>query len=253
MKVCECNDGWTGQNCSQKVTVCNSMPCMNGGTCEVSISENITYYCVCPEEYTGKHCQESIDNRDSGIMNHYDDDVSGDGDGESAETSTGGIVGGVVAGILLIIAIALVVCFIIYKRRKRNETTDNQTDDNESMHHHNVTYEDKLTFTAVTMTTNDVTDGATQRKESDVYYSSIGDPHKQNDYTVADVTKQGNGGHHPAQPEIQQRMDNRSTEDGFVDNIAYETADDVAELDADGGKGSNEGEGFVENVAYEGL
>jgi len=52
---CKCKEGWTGENCEIDTHFCeNNQPCHNGGTC---LSEEGTFICICPPEYTGKTCE----------------------------------------------------------------------------------------------------------------------------------------------------------------------------------------------------
>ncbi|KAG9276492.1 cubilin [Astyanax mexicanus] len=52
--VCNCDPGWTGQNCDQNINECASNPCQNGGTCTDGING---YTCTCTSQWTGPQCQ----------------------------------------------------------------------------------------------------------------------------------------------------------------------------------------------------
>eukprot|EP00057_Strongylocentrotus_purpuratus_P006238 XP_011660712.1 PREDICTED: MAM and LDL-receptor class A domain-containing protein 1 [Strongylocentrotus purpuratus] len=55
---CECEIGWTGQNCETAFYICDHEPCREGYICHEK--ENYDYTCLCPEGYQGYHCQEEI-------------------------------------------------------------------------------------------------------------------------------------------------------------------------------------------------
>ncbi|KAM9307657.1 cubilin [Gastrophryne carolinensis] len=52
--ICECDPGWTGTNCSVKISNCSSNPCLNGGIC---IENMDGYMCNCSSGWTGFHCE----------------------------------------------------------------------------------------------------------------------------------------------------------------------------------------------------
>lgn len=43
-----------GTHCEQQIPLCDSNPCLNGGTCEL---HNGAFRCICPQNYTGSRCQ----------------------------------------------------------------------------------------------------------------------------------------------------------------------------------------------------
>ena len=47
---CECEPGWTGQNCEHVINECQKNPCLHGGTCVDTIN---AYYCECAPGFTG--------------------------------------------------------------------------------------------------------------------------------------------------------------------------------------------------------
>jgi len=47
---CECDPGWTGQNCDNDINECHSNPCRNSGTCVDTING---FYCECAAGFTG--------------------------------------------------------------------------------------------------------------------------------------------------------------------------------------------------------
>nr|XP_039259530.1 protein crumbs-like [Styela clava] len=53
-RKCQCMGGYMGENCENNV--CDSSPCTNGGTCELSTKEPY-YTCVCQPEYRGTQCK----------------------------------------------------------------------------------------------------------------------------------------------------------------------------------------------------
>jgi len=47
----------TGEYCESKVDACQSIPCLNNGTC-ISSSLTSSYTCTCPLGFTGRHCSQ---------------------------------------------------------------------------------------------------------------------------------------------------------------------------------------------------
>ncbi|XP_036418993.1 protein crumbs homolog 2a [Colossoma macropomum] len=56
--VCQCQPGYTGENCSVNINECVSEPCQNGGTCEDLVNG---YVCLCADGFTGVECEVDID------------------------------------------------------------------------------------------------------------------------------------------------------------------------------------------------
>ncbi|KAJ8031643.1 IgGFc-binding protein [Holothuria leucospilota] len=54
-----CQEGWTGNNCNERITCRNSDPCQNGGTCQ-NVDINQGYECICTDEFTGRHCEKQV-------------------------------------------------------------------------------------------------------------------------------------------------------------------------------------------------
>ncbi|CAF3016772.1 unnamed protein product [Rotaria sp. Silwood2] len=52
---CVCPSEYSGSRCEIH-DLCQSNPCMNGGTCR-SVSENAGYQCICSPRYTGSRCE----------------------------------------------------------------------------------------------------------------------------------------------------------------------------------------------------
>lgn len=56
---CDCPNGYSGNMCENHVDACAPNPCRNGGTC--SVGSNGSYKCQCPSGFTGTMCEENID------------------------------------------------------------------------------------------------------------------------------------------------------------------------------------------------
>ncbi|XP_068191702.1 protein crumbs homolog 2a isoform X2 [Antennarius striatus] len=56
--VCQCQSGFTGENCSVDIDECASEPCLNGGTCEDRVDG---YSCSCAAGFLGVECGVDID------------------------------------------------------------------------------------------------------------------------------------------------------------------------------------------------
>lgn len=51
---CICSEGFTGQECETKLNHCQSVPCLNGGSCNSNL---LTHSCSCTKLYYGSNCQ----------------------------------------------------------------------------------------------------------------------------------------------------------------------------------------------------
>ncbi|KAK1883626.1 Protein crumbs like 1, partial [Dissostichus eleginoides] len=60
--ICQCQQGFAGENCSVNIDECESEPCQNGGTCEDQING---YTCTCAQGFLGEHCEVDIDECES--------------------------------------------------------------------------------------------------------------------------------------------------------------------------------------------
>lgn len=54
--LCHCSKGYHGEVCELEMNPCESSPCKNGGSCKNYIS---TFHCICPEQFSGKYCENS--------------------------------------------------------------------------------------------------------------------------------------------------------------------------------------------------
>ena len=57
--TCECEPGFFGTNCEQRIDACFGNPCSNGGKCEL-VDEN-NFVCSCLSGFTGDVCETNID------------------------------------------------------------------------------------------------------------------------------------------------------------------------------------------------
>ena len=54
---CNCEPGWTGIECRDRINECLSNPCLNAGVCIDGINK---YHCECLTGFTGAICQTEI-------------------------------------------------------------------------------------------------------------------------------------------------------------------------------------------------
>ena len=57
---CVCQQSFTGVYCGQVVNPCDSGPCVNGGICQMQISQNAfqaSFTCNCQSRYSGRNCE----------------------------------------------------------------------------------------------------------------------------------------------------------------------------------------------------
>ncbi|XP_053565879.1 sushi, nidogen and EGF-like domain-containing protein 1 [Bombina bombina] len=60
--LCDCPQGYSGQNCELEMDECLSEPCKNGGSCQDLPG---AFLCICPEGFTGVQCETELDGCDS--------------------------------------------------------------------------------------------------------------------------------------------------------------------------------------------
>lgn len=60
--LCECNQYYTGKDCSKDLRFCSTLQCLNNGTC-MNIIEDAKYdfNCTCSFPYHGKRCERTYD------------------------------------------------------------------------------------------------------------------------------------------------------------------------------------------------
>ncbi|CAH1105370.1 unnamed protein product [Psylliodes chrysocephalus] len=51
---CVCPDGFTGENCEERINYCLNSPCLNGGICN---NDYTNFTCTCSSLYYGSHCE----------------------------------------------------------------------------------------------------------------------------------------------------------------------------------------------------
>lgn len=55
--ACQCQSGWQGDRCEQKVNYCDSEKCVNNGVCRALLGN---YTCEClGDSYSGRHCEHT--------------------------------------------------------------------------------------------------------------------------------------------------------------------------------------------------
>lgn len=59
--VCDCETGWSGENCQYRNNACDVFPCPVYSTCLDDATDPSKYECVCPNRYEGKKCDREID------------------------------------------------------------------------------------------------------------------------------------------------------------------------------------------------
>ncbi|XP_052700846.1 sushi, von Willebrand factor type A, EGF and pentraxin domain-containing protein 1-like isoform X1 [Crassostrea angulata] len=57
--VCQCENGFTGDNCQNAPRLCSETTCDNAGTCT---NNGVNFTCICPTGYRGKRCEIQIVN-----------------------------------------------------------------------------------------------------------------------------------------------------------------------------------------------
>lgn len=65
---CECQTGWTGENCESMYDPCDTHLCYNNGTC--NSTDDGTATCVCEEGWSGDNCETEFNPCGDGCMNN---------------------------------------------------------------------------------------------------------------------------------------------------------------------------------------
>ncbi|XP_070555540.1 uncharacterized protein [Ptychodera flava] len=232
---CQCTTGWEGRACANRVTACSSMPCLHGGTCVVinvrtGSSQDDSYRCICDTEYTGASCEIVLTTLSSSTEtitknSNFSERVSNRGEGQSFLT-IGGIVGGTIGAIILLI-LAFVFILMLAKRRKRgrNPSSSGSNHDQTQMK----TLPSETVYAINTGYEVSRTDGIPVTANTDeFYYSSIDglEAHYENtENTYTELTSRSAESESPLGQMSHAGHDHQGdSEEGFVENIAYEPA-----------------------------
>lgn len=57
---CLCDPGFVGDLCQTSNNLCDSNPCLNGGTCSLTNSRLMGYACTCAPGFTGMLCAQEL-------------------------------------------------------------------------------------------------------------------------------------------------------------------------------------------------
>lgn len=70
---CECEPGWSGQQCNQRDPACSPNTCAHGGTCTLLAGQADPFHCDCPPGFTGnnKNSVKCIKNKNTFFFHFY--------------------------------------------------------------------------------------------------------------------------------------------------------------------------------------
>ncbi|XP_077991174.1 uncharacterized protein LOC144445484 isoform X2 [Glandiceps talaboti] len=262
-QYCECAEGYKGEMCEQEINTCNSNPCQNNGECqEFTYANKDTYTCICPAKYTGRNCEMEANMTSSArpmtdLSTHRTPSHRTTSENKPVyELSTahhppvkdniesslpiGGIVGGV-AAILIIIAIVLLV--VIICRRKTRKTAVSKSNQSAKVKRNARWRKDDYEEVNVDET---IIGECPQNAAGLPEYAQAIPKAKRTKAGQLNDSKNNDSQENPTKLPADHGT---NSQEGFVDNIIYESED--GDMNGRKAREHPSTEGFVENIVYE--